>query len=50
MATSTPWGASQHTTQLLCGVRLVSTASHGGLMITAKYAENIFQKLLKTLP
>ena len=37
---NTPWGSSQSTEVLEPGIVWVSTASHGGLMITKTYAES----------
>lgn len=36
---NSPWGEIQTSTRLADGVRWVSTASHGGLMVTRKVAE-----------
>lgn len=33
------WGAIQHTTVLKKGLKIVSTAGHGGVMVTSRYAE-----------
>ena len=34
MATSTPWGVSQSVTQIARGIRRVSTAGHGGVLLS----------------
>lgn len=34
MATSTPWGVSQSVTQIARGIRSVSTAGHGGVLLS----------------
>lgn len=34
MATSTPWGTSQTSTELARGIRVYSTASHGGIHLS----------------
>lgn len=34
--TSSPWGAVQHITQLAEGIVMVSTASHGGIKLSAE--------------
>ena len=34
--TLTPWGAPQHITTLVEGIRSVSTASHGGIKLSAE--------------
>lgn len=34
MSTSTPWGASQHVYNICRGVRSVSTAGHGGILVS----------------
>ena len=39
MARSTPWGSAQHVTTHLRGFATVSTASHGGMMVSRKAAE-----------
>lgn len=36
---SSPWGQIQVSTQVAPGIRWVSTAGHGGLMVTARVAE-----------
>lgn len=36
---SSPWGAIQHSQVLKRGMRVVSTAGHGGVMVTLKAAE-----------
>jgi hypothetical protein len=38
---SSPWGTIQHSTQIAPGLRLVSTASHGGLLLTGKAATRL---------
>ena len=38
MSSYSPWGAIQDSTQICAGVRWVSTASHGGLMVTKQAA------------
>ena len=44
MATSTIWGAAQSVSHLCRGVRSVSTASHGGLLVAKQYAEKYMPK------
>jgi len=39
MARSTPWGASQNTTSICRGVSFVSTAGHGGYMVSKGFAK-----------
>lgn len=34
-----PWGTIQHSTKVKRGFRVVSTAGHGGAMITKKFAK-----------
>lgn len=41
---SSPWGKIQHSKSLVRGVRFVSTASHGGIMVTENYAQKHFSK------
>ena len=41
MATSTPWGMSQSSEQLIRGVMSYSTASHGGIHVSDKLLERI---------
>ena len=41
MSSYSPWGAIQDSTQIENGVRWVSTASHGGLMITNAAAKSL---------
>lgn len=49
MAFSTPWGPSQHTEKLIQGVSIVSTAGHGGMMISAKKAENLLSEAARKM-
>lgn len=42
MARSTPWGAAQQSINIVRGITMVSTASHGGLMATEKAANEWF--------
>lgn len=39
---NTPWGQTQHWDELCPGVFMVSTASHGGIMVKHKSANTIF--------
>jgi hypothetical protein len=39
---NTPWGKSQSITKIQFGVSWVSTAGHGGLMVSAGQAEKLF--------
>lgn len=51
MATSTIWGSAQSVENLCRGVRLVSTASHGGLLVSKGFAEkHIPQAVLEKIP
>lgn len=47
MATSTIWGTAQSVDNLCRGVRLVSTARHGGLLVSKKH---IPQAVLEKIP
>jgi len=44
MARSTPWGTSQHSINHCRGFSTVSTASHGGMMVSPKAAEKYLSK------
>lgn len=51
MATSTIWGAAQSVENLCRGVRLVSTARHGGLLVAKGFAKkHIPQSVLDKIP
>ena len=51
MATSTIWGAAQSVENLCRGVRLVSTARHGGLLVSKDFAKkHIPQSVLDKIP
>lgn len=39
---SSPWGKIQHSERVTRGVRVVSTAGHGGIMVTRNFAERHF--------
>lgn len=39
-----PWGAIQHDDELYTGVHMVSTASHGGIMILREIANKLLAK------
>lgn len=39
MATNTPWGKSQNSTQIARGLTFHSTAGHGGFLVSKGYAE-----------
>lgn len=39
-----PWGQIQHSNPILRGVRIVSTAGHGGVMVTRRFAKNYLTK------
>lgn len=40
MSQSSPWGRIQHTQHIMPGWRSVSTAGHGGYMLTKRFAED----------
>ena len=44
MATPTIWGTAQHVLNLCRGVRSVSTASHGGILVSKGFAEKYLPK------
>ena len=44
MATSTIWGTAQSVDHLCRGVRVVSTASHGGMLVSKGFAEKHIPK------
>ena len=37
----TPWGRTQHTKELAPGITLVSTSSHGGIILDKAHARRI---------
>ena len=39
-----PWGTIQHSEELYTGVHMVSTASHGGIMILREIAHKLLAK------
>lgn len=51
MATSTIWGTAQSVENICRGVRLVSTARHGGLLVSKSFAKkHIPSSVLKKIP
>lgn len=47
MAVSTPWGASQHSTQILRGAVFHTTAGHGGVHIAEQLAGRVLSKFVR---
>lgn len=39
------WGELQHSIKLVRGMRLVLTPSHGGIIVSKKFAEKTYQML-----
>ena len=47
MAVSTPWGESQHSTQIVRGAVFHTTAGHGGVHIAERLAGRVLSKFVR---